>query len=85
MTDKILQYVNMSTDAKACMSKNSLEIINRMSYENMGNELLSALHVITAKKEHKKSDFMAWTAINLWHGKYNTSGWDKLDKLWKEN
>ncbi|HVS93271.1 MAG TPA: glycosyltransferase [Mucilaginibacter sp.] len=80
MTDKINRYINLDLDTKMAMSKKSLEVIDEMSYENMGCELLTALDKIIHKK-HKKLSFFAWLAINSWHGKYNTSGWDKLDKL----
>lgn len=80
MTDKIANLISLDTDARMEMSKKSLEIIDEMSYENMGNELLASLKKIVHKK-HRKLSFFAWFAINLWHGKYNTSGWDKLGKL----
>lgn len=80
MTDKITKLISLDADARMEMSKKSLEIIDEMSYENMGNELLIALKKIVHKK-HRKLSFFAWFAINLWHGKYNTSGWDKLEKL----
>jgi glycosyltransferase involved in cell wall biosynthesis len=77
MTDKILEYINLDIETKREMSVNSLSIISTMSYQEMGDQLLTAL-VEIIKRDKKEPDFMAKAVINFWHGKYNTSGWDKL-------
>lgn len=77
MTDRIMDYINLDAQSKHEMSENSLRIINNMRYEDMGEQLLAALNELI-KKDSKKPGFIAGTLINLWHGKYNTSGWDKL-------
>lgn len=77
MTDKILDYINLDIESKTDMSENSLRIINDMSYETMGIQLLEALHEIINKK-YREPGYLAEALINFWHGKYNTSGWDKL-------
>jgi hypothetical protein len=48
-----------------------------MSYERMGEQLIKALKIITAKP-YKKPGLIAGLVVSLWHGRYNTSGWDKL-------
>lgn len=77
MTDRIMDYINLDALSKHEMSENSLRIINNMRYEDMGEQLLAALNELI-KKDSKKPGFIAGTLIKLWHGKYNTSGWDKL-------
>jgi glycosyltransferase involved in cell wall biosynthesis len=77
MTDRIMDYISLDQESKKNMSNSSLEIISAMSYEEMGKQLLTALIEIT-NKENREPDFIAKAVINFWHGKYNTSGWDKL-------
>lgn len=77
MTDRIIDYIQLSLEEKKNMSNNSLAIINDMSYEAMGEQLLPALDDLISRKD-REPGFIAKMVINLWHGKYNTSGWDKL-------
>jgi glycosyltransferase involved in cell wall biosynthesis len=77
MTDKIINYINLDIQEKKNMSDGSLKIISTMSYEGMGNQLLPALFEIINRK-NREPGLLANAVINLWHGKYNTSGWDKL-------
>jgi glycosyltransferase involved in cell wall biosynthesis len=73
----IIKYTSLSGPAKAAMSASSLAIINGMSYEKMGRQLVDALTFITARPYHKPG-LVANAIISRWHGRYNTGGWDKL-------
>ncbi|MXV17408.1 glycosyltransferase family 4 protein [Hufsiella ginkgonis] len=73
----ILKYIRLKADKKREMADNSLSIINTMSYQHMGNELVKALHNIAVKR-YKKPGFLSSILVNLWRGRYNTAFWDKL-------
>jgi glycosyltransferase involved in cell wall biosynthesis len=73
---KILKFINLDLAAKEAMSLKSLAIIDIMSYEKMGDELLVAINKLMTQKPHKLS-FLASFVINLWDGNYNTTGWNK--------
>lgn len=77
IADKLLKFISLDIDTKKAMSDNSLKIINTMSYQNMGQQFITALHKINNNKI-KKPDIIANIFIKLWSGNYNTSGWDKL-------
>ncbi|WPU95691.1 glycosyltransferase [Mucilaginibacter sabulilitoris] len=77
MSEKIIQFVQLSTELKEKMSATSLEIIDSLNYENMGNQLLSTLLLLKAMPVKKKS-FIANFLINFWDGRYNTQGWDTV-------
>jgi hypothetical protein len=77
MAEKIMRFMDLNMEEKRNMSANSSKIINAMSYENMGNELVCALDKAENIKS-KKPSLVASLLINIWHGRYNTSGWDKL-------
>jgi glycosyltransferase involved in cell wall biosynthesis len=77
MADAISKYINSDIKTKELMSDNSLDIISSMSYQNMGAQLFEALISIKQQK-NKQSGLLASIAINLWYGRYNKSGWDKL-------
>jgi len=77
MADAILSYINLDTQSKENMSAQSLEIIEDMSYENMGAQLVTALNKTRVQK-FKKPSLIAMAMISLWDGKHNTSGWDTL-------
>jgi glycosyltransferase involved in cell wall biosynthesis len=76
IADKILTFINQSQPVKKQMSDRSLQIINTMDYENMGNELLSVLNKMT-NQPSKKVTLMGKILLCLWRGGYNTSGWNK--------
>lgn len=77
IAEKIISFIDLNIEEKRKMSENSSKIINSMNYENMGEELVSML--TRAKNMHgRKPGPLASMLINLWHGRYNTSGWDKL-------
>jgi len=73
----IMNYINLDADGKENMSQKSLQIINTMSYENMGLELFSAINKII-EKEYKSTGILAGAIINSWNGKYDTWAWDTL-------
>jgi len=75
--DKITKFIELDLQDKIKMSNGSLEIIDMMSYENMGDELLNAVYNISHEKAQKLSG-LALLLINIWHGRYNTAGWNKL-------
>ena len=77
ISDKILDYLNADEEVKKAMSENSLKIVNTMSYEVMGEELLKALPEIM-NNSNDRPNFIARCIINFWDGKYNTASWDKL-------
>jgi glycosyltransferase involved in cell wall biosynthesis len=77
MVEKILAFINLDLEGKIRMSNRSLKIIERMDYENMGNELFAAVNRIS-KIKTKRLPALALLLINIWHGRYNTAGWNKL-------
>lgn len=77
IAEKISQFIELNLIDKIKMSDSSLEIINRMNYENMGDELLNAVFNLSHEKV-KKLPILALLLINIWHGRYNTAGWNKL-------
>lgn len=77
MQEKIIDFINLSDSAKKEMSANSLKVIDSMSYENMGNELLKTIFFLKTK-QNKYTSLLPYIAINLWYGRYNTLGWDRV-------
>jgi len=77
MQQKLLDFINLPHLAKKEMSANSLKKIAAMSYENMGDELMTALNLLKTK-QNKKPGLVPYIAINLWYGRYNTFGWDRV-------
>ena len=77
IAEKIMAFINLDLEQKRQMSNNSLKIIGRMDYENMGNELFAAVNRIN-KIKTKRLPAPALLLINIWHGRYNTAGWNKL-------
>ena len=74
---KIMAFIELDKDEKVRMSNNSLRIIDKMDYENMGEELYKALNKLSMLKT-KRVPALALLVINIWHGRYNTAGWNKL-------
>lgn len=77
IAEKIIAFIKMPCTARKAMCANSLNIISNMSYENMGKELYHALIDIN-ETGNRKPGKLASQLINVWDGRYNTSGWDKL-------
>jgi glycosyltransferase involved in cell wall biosynthesis len=76
IASQLLKFINLDERTKKAMSDKSLQIINTMTYENMGVELLSVLKEMSRQKA-KKAYFPGSVFIKYWSGGYNTSGWDK--------
>jgi len=77
IAEKIIRFIDLDEKEKKKMSENSTKFINQMNYDNMGNELVCMLSR-SEKQKSRKPGPLASLLINLWHGRYNTSGWDKL-------
>ena len=77
IAEKIMAFLNLDSIAKKSMTNSSLKIVSHMSYENMGEELHNALIKISKIGVTKPAP-LASILINIWDGRYNTSGWDKL-------
>jgi glycosyltransferase involved in cell wall biosynthesis len=77
ITGAILKFINSTPAEKTAMSAKSLAIINEMSYEKMGLQLVDGLKHIEQQK-YKRPGLPASLLINKWPGQYNRSGWDKL-------
>jgi glycosyltransferase involved in cell wall biosynthesis len=73
----IEKFIKLNTFEKSRMSEQSLQIIERMDYQNMGNRLLSALKLITTLK-FRRPALIAGLFINLWPGKHDISAWNNL-------
>ncbi len=76
MAAAIIKFINMPTEAKEKMSKRSLQIIESMSYENMGINLYNAMITIHAQKN--KNALLPSLLIKIWNGRYNNTGWYKV-------
>ncbi|GAC1310858.1 MAG: glycosyltransferase family 4 protein [Mucilaginibacter sp.] len=74
---KVMAFIDLSEQEKKGMSDNSLRIISTMDYENMGTHLVSMLKVLTSEP-NKKISLLPFMLINLWSGRYNTSGWNNI-------
>ncbi len=74
---KLLDFIKLPAASKKQMSLKSLEIIGRMDYAHMGEELLSALNYLNTKS-YKRPWLLPRTLINFWYGRYNTKEWDRV-------
>ncbi|MBK0380673.1 glycosyltransferase family 4 protein [Mucilaginibacter sp. SD-g] len=77
MAQTLLKFIDLPVSEKEEMNKKALQIIDLMSYEKMGKQLLAALRYLNAQK-FKTPGMISALIISNWHGRYNTSGWDKL-------
>jgi glycosyltransferase involved in cell wall biosynthesis len=76
---QLLVFINLSVAAKKEMSDNSLKIIGKMDFQNMGDQLLKTLRLLESKPP-KELKFLPHFVISLWYGQFNTRGWDKPEK-----
>ncbi|MFA6087906.1 glycosyltransferase family 4 protein [Mucilaginibacter sp.] len=74
----ILRYINTDGLSKAAMSTASLKFIDAFSFKRMGEQLVDELNQLYVKP-YTSPGIIAATIINLWYGRYNTAGWDKID------
>lgn len=77
MTVQISRFIGKTDQEKLAMSEASLQLMNEMSFERMGTQLLDALNLLMSKPA-KRPGIIAEAIISRWHGRYNTAGWDKL-------
>ena len=80
MKETILNYIHLPLDVKQSMAAHSLRIIESLSYEKMGMQLLEAIEKIRSSK-YKKAEILASVILSRWHGRYNTAGWDREGKM----
>lgn len=76
MAKAIMNFIATSEETKRSMSIKSLELVDLMSYEKMGHQLIEALETINNQK-NKQPGLVASVLMNIWGGRYNTAGWDK--------
>ena len=74
----ILDFINTDDLAKAAMSAASLKLIEAFSFQRMGEQLIQELNRLYIKP-YTRPGIIPATIINLWYGRYNTAGWDKID------
>ncbi|MDB5287253.1 MAG: glycosyltransferase family 4 protein [Mucilaginibacter sp.] len=74
----ILKYINTNDLLKKQMGNASLKLVDAFSFERMGKQLADELNRLYAKP-YILPGIITATIISLWHGRYNTSGWDKID------
>jgi hypothetical protein len=70
-------YTELDQQARINMSMHSLRIIEDMSYKKMGDSFVEAVSEIN-DFSYKRPGILASLVLNSWTGRYNTSGWDKL-------
>jgi glycosyltransferase involved in cell wall biosynthesis len=80
IADTIFKFIDLDAEAKKSMSLRSLEMIDSMTFEKMGDQLHEILITIN-KKGNKRPSLIASLVMNLWDGKYNKSVWNKLASL----
>lgn len=76
MANAILKYIRLPISEKKQMSRMSLDLIDGMSYEKMGQQLLAAISSLQGRKV-KRPGILARLIVSRWNGKYNVGSWDK--------
>ena len=77
LKQKLTEFIQLPDSAKKSMSKKSLELINQMDFNYMGNELLQTLSFLESKP-FKRPSVIARLVLSVWYGRYNTTEWDKV-------
>lgn len=77
MISAIMRFIHLTVAEKENMSQQSLAIIDGMNYDQMGQQLYTAIKKISQQKSSSPGIFPL-SVIKMWDGKYNTSSWDKL-------
>lgn len=77
LQQKMLDFIKLPDASKKEMSLKSLDLVSKMDFNYMGNELL---HTILSfkTKPYKKTSLAARLVLKLWYGRYNTIEWDKV-------
>ena len=73
----LLLFIQLPDAVKMKMSLKSRELIGKMDFNYMGNELLRTINSFNAGT-YKKPPLAARAVINLWYGRYTTIEWDKV-------
>ncbi|WP_146166476.1 glycosyltransferase [Mucilaginibacter yixingensis] len=73
----VLNFDRLDRVERLAMSAASLKLVNAMSYQAMGDQLLTALNGINSNK-FKKAGWLAAAIIKRWNGRNNTAGWNVL-------
>jgi glycosyltransferase involved in cell wall biosynthesis len=76
---QLLVFINLSVAAKKEMSDNSLQIIGKMDFQYMGDQLLKTLRLLESESP-KELKAIPHFVLSLWYGQFNTRGWDKAEK-----
>lgn len=76
MAAAILKFIKLPMAEKESMSAASLAIIDNMSYEKMGEQLVNAVTLLKSRKP-KRPGLLAKLIMGRWNGKYNVGSWDK--------
>ena len=76
MAAAILKYIDLPVPEKERMSQLSLKVIDDMSYDKMGEQLLAALANLKSRNV-KRPGKLAQIILGRWNGKYNVGSWDK--------
>ena len=76
IADAIFSFTDLDDKSRNEMSKHSLTLIDTMSYEQMVQNLVTALAQINSKS-FKNAKGINKLLINLWDGKHDISAWDK--------
>lgn len=74
---KLLEFIRLPDAIKKKMSLKSLELISKMDFNYMGNELLQTLNFFRTKP-YKRTSLLGRAVLNQWYGRYNTKEWDKV-------
>jgi glycosyltransferase involved in cell wall biosynthesis len=77
LQQKLLDFIRLTGPVKKKMSLKSLELISKMDFNYMGNELLQTLRSFKTRP-FKKTSLLASVVLHKWYGRYNTKEWDKV-------
>jgi len=77
LQQKLMDFIRLPVAVKKRMSAKSLELIGRMDFNYMGDELLRALNHFKTTS-FKKPSLPARLVIDQWYGRYNTKEWDRV-------
>ena len=77
LQQKLMDFIRLPVAVKKRMSEKSLELIGRMDFNYMGDELLRALNHFKTTS-YKKPSLLAQLVIDRWYGRYNTKEWDTV-------
>ncbi|MBD1393319.1 glycosyltransferase [Mucilaginibacter glaciei] len=79
MYGAIVKFINTGARDRELMSRASQKIIETFSFDKMGGQLFTMLNKLN-NQPYEAPGVLAKVVINAWHGRYNTAGWDNLDR-----